>query len=116
MRHLSNGLGAWGLTHIWRAPFAKASTGFCLSIEHAWVYGHDWVVKDCLECARLREQSASLYADYVAARDDLAVTRENDPQFTAKRSELKRIQGRLRESYKLSRAHEAEVHASVASN
>ena len=58
--------------------------------------------KDCSECARLREQSATLYAEYVATRDDLTVTRKGDSHKTA---EVKRVHGLWREACRRSHSH-----------
>jgi hypothetical protein len=67
-------------------------------------------MEGCLECAQLRERSASLFVEYVAAREDLVQTRKTDPGFVAKRKELERITGRLRESHRLSDVHEQKAH------
>jgi hypothetical protein len=60
---------------------------------------------ECAECARLRENSASLYAEFVAARDELAMTRKNDATHSSKRESLDHLSGRLRESYRKADFH-----------
>jgi hypothetical protein len=67
-------------------------------------------MENCIECAQLREQSASLLAQHIAARDDLSQTRKIDPSFAAKRKHLERITGRLRESHRLWDVHQQKAH------
>jgi len=71
--------------------------------------------RDCLECARLRERSAAFFADWVAAKDELAMTRKDDPTRGAKQHEMKRLKGKLRESYRLSDVHR-DFHKVIDSN
>lgn len=70
---------------------------------------------NCLECARLREQSAALYAQYVAAKDDLTMAQKNDPCIAPKRALVRRLRGLLREGYRLSDSHR-DTHEMVNPN
>lgn len=60
---------------------------------------------DCQECAHLREQSATLYADYVAARDDLAMTKKGDSLFRDKAVAVRRLRGVLNEAHRAAELH-----------
>lgn len=63
-------------------------------------------VQDCPECARLREEGWSLYAEYVAAKDDLTMTPKNAATYAAKKQEAEKL-GRL----KRDAFHRSTVHA-----
>lgn len=62
--------------------------------------------KDCPECARLREEGWSLYAEYVGAKDELALTRKNDPTYATKKQEMERLARLERNAF-----HRSTVHA-----
>jgi hypothetical protein len=72
-------------------------------------------MRDCSECARLRERSAALYAEFVAARDDLTMTEKDDPSIPVKKADVKRLRGLLREAYRLSDSH-LDSHRSEITN
>jgi len=61
--------------------------------------------RDCSEFARLWERRAALYAEFVAARDDLTMTQKDDPTNSIKKAEVKRIRGLLREAHRLEDSH-----------
>jgi len=42
-----------------------------------------FVMTNCSECHRLREQTAALFSDYTLRRDELAMTRKNDKAYAA---------------------------------
>jgi hypothetical protein len=66
---------------------------------------------DCPECARLRQESAIAYSEYIATKDELPMTRKADHKaFAAKRRAFERAQGRLRECHKCEQHHRDEVH------
>lgn len=50
---------------------------------------HGSMARDCAKCAELREQSASLYAEYLSGREELPMTLKNDPSYSRKRGEVK---------------------------
>ena len=62
--------------------------------------------KKCPECARLREEGWTLYAAYVGARDELKLTRKNDPTYTDKKQEVERFLRLERDTF-----HRQTVHA-----
>jgi hypothetical protein len=62
-------------------------------------------VKECPACARLREEYWSLHADYVGARDELSMTRKNDPSYAAKKQEVERLDGLKRDTFHRSSLH-----------
>jgi hypothetical protein len=64
----------------------------------------------CPECARLSELYWSLHADHVAARDELTITKKNDPSFVAKRKEVDRIRGLQHDVASQQDAHRSEMH------
>jgi hypothetical protein len=61
------------------------------------------------ECIQLAAESASLFQDFLDARDALNLTSKNDRYYTDRREHLKTIKGRLREARKREQAHE-ETH------
>jgi hypothetical protein len=63
---------------------------------------------DCPKCAELSERSASLYAEYLSARDELTMTRKNDPSYARKRAEVERLDGLKRDAYLQSSVHHKE--------
>jgi len=65
----------------------------------------------CLECARLREEGALAFAEYLSCKDELALTQKKDKEFTARRHALERAQGRLRECRAREAHHRDEFHA-----
>jgi len=54
---------------------------------------------DCPECARLREECALAYSEYVSCKDELAMTNRGHKAFAAKRRAFDRAKGRLRECH-----------------
>jgi ABC-type transport system involved in cytochrome bd biosynthesis fused ATPase/permease subunit len=71
--------------------------------------------RDCLEYARLRERSAAFFADWVAAKDELAISGKSDRSIRAKKKELKHLAGQMRESHRLSDVHR-DFHKVIDSN
>ncbi len=61
---------------------------------------------DCPVCAKLRQEGWSLYAEYVALRDELTLTRKNDPAYAAKKQEMERVARLKRDAF-----HRNSVHA-----
>ncbi len=66
---------------------------------------------DCPECARLREECASLFSEYLNCKDELAMTAKTDRSFVERRKAFKRAQGRLRECHAREAHHRDEFHA-----
>ena len=66
---------------------------------------------ECLECARVREECTFAFAEYQSCKDELAVTRKSDKEFTARRRALERAQGKLRECRAREAHHREEFHA-----
>jgi hypothetical protein len=58
----------------------------------------------------LRELYWSLHADHVAAKDELRMTKKNDPSFVAKRKEADRIRGLQNDVAREQDVHWSEVH------
>jgi hypothetical protein len=73
-------------------------------------------MKDCQECANLRERSAELYAAFVTARDALAMTRKHDSDFVTKRKEVEQLRGQLRQAHQNENNHQSEIHGPANSN
>ena len=55
--------------------------------------------RNCPECARLRKEGWSLYAEPVAAKDELALTRKNDPMYVANNSEVRSLDRLMKEAF-----------------
>jgi hypothetical protein len=70
---------------------------------------------DCQTCAQLWEQSATLYAEYVAASDDLKITRKNDVSYARKKDEVRRLDGLKRDAYLQSSLHLQEHRSKMSS-
>jgi hypothetical protein len=66
---------------------------------------------ECLECARVREECALAFAEYQSCKDEFALTRKSDKEFTARRRALQRAQGKLRECRAREAHHREEFHA-----
>jgi hypothetical protein len=66
---------------------------------------------ECLECARLREECALAFAEYLSCKDELALTDKKAKEFTARRRGLERAQSRLRECRAREAHHRDEFHA-----
>jgi len=66
---------------------------------------------ECLECARVREECALVFAEWLGCKDELALTRKSDKEFTARRRALDRAQGKLRECRAREAHHREEAHA-----
>ncbi len=66
---------------------------------------------ECPECNRLREECALAFAEYQSCKDDLALTRNKDKAFAARRRALKGAQGKLRECRAREVHHRDESHA-----
>lgn len=66
-------------------------------------------VQECAECARLREEGWTLHAEYVAARDDLAMTPKNAATYAAKNQEAVKLARLERDSFHRSAIHD-QVH------
>ena len=66
---------------------------------------------NCLECARLREECALAFAEYISCKDELALTQKNDKEFTARRRALEQAEGRLRDCRAREAHHRDEFHA-----
>jgi hypothetical protein len=54
---------------------------------------------ECLECARLREECALAFAEYLSCKDEFALIDKKAKEFTARRRGLERAEGRLRECH-----------------
>ena len=65
----------------------------------------------CLECARLREECALVFAEYVSCKDELSLTDKKAKEFTARRRAVERAEGRLRECRAKEAQHRDEFHA-----
>jgi len=61
--------------------------------------------KHCEELERLSDESSVLFAEYLAIRDDFKLTRKNDPAYSEKAKNLKRIQGQLGEAHNKFQQH-----------
>jgi len=68
-------------------------------------------MSDCLECAHLREECALAFAEYQSCKDELALTRKSEKEFTGRRRALERAEGRLRECRAREAHHRDEFHA-----
>jgi hypothetical protein len=66
---------------------------------------------ECPGCAHLREQCALAFAEYQSCKDELALTRKKDKEFTARRRAFERAQGRLHECHAREAHHGDEFHA-----
>jgi hypothetical protein len=64
----------------------------------------------CSECHRLREETASLFSDYILRRDELAMARKQDKAYESKRRALERVEGQLNEAHKREQQHRDETH------
>ena len=64
----------------------------------------------CSECHRLREETASLFSDYILRRDELALTHKKDKAYESKRRALEKAQGQLNEARKREQQHRDETH------
>jgi hypothetical protein len=71
---------------------------------------------DCQTCAEVREQSAILYAEYVAATDDLKMTRKDDRSYAGKKDEVRRLDGLKRDAYLRSSLHLQEHRSKMSSS
>ncbi len=65
----------------------------------------------CLECARLREECALVFAEYISCKDELALTDKKAKEFTARGRAVERAEGRLRECRARESHHRDEFHA-----
>ena len=66
--------------------------------------------KDCEECTRLWLNTRALFSEYQSRKDELALMRKKDAGYSEKQKEFRRLIGRLRESYRVSEAHEDREH------
>ena len=66
---------------------------------------------ECAECARLREESASVFSEYISCKDELAMTAKTDQSFVARKKALKAAEGRLRECHAREAHHRDQFHA-----
>jgi hypothetical protein len=71
---------------------------------------------DCPECARLRGESGSAFAEYEAHKDELAMTRKADKAFDSKRRAFEQARGRLRECHNREHQHRTEAHSGYGSS
>ncbi len=60
---------------------------------------------ECKELTRLSAESETLYAEYLALRDEVNVTPKNDPSLEQKRRNLKKLTGQLGHALKLFQNH-----------
>jgi hypothetical protein len=60
---------------------------------------------ECKELTRLSAESATLYVEYLALRDEVNITPKNDPSLAQKRRDLKKLTGQLRHAHKLFQNH-----------
>src|SRR6266851_4812990 len=65
--------------------------------------------KDCPECSQLRERYWALHAECVGARDELTMTRKNDPSYLLKRKELERLEALQRDAFHQSSVHREDI-------
>jgi hypothetical protein len=63
-------------------------------------------MSECSECQELRDESLARFKEYLAAKDELAMTRKGNRCFDEKRDSLKAAEGRLRESHKREHHHQ----------
>jgi len=61
----------------------------------------------CRECIERAAETASLFQDFLDARDACNLTSKTDRQYADRRKHLETIKGRLREARKRESAHEA---------
>jgi hypothetical protein len=66
----------------------------------------------CSDCDRLRGESATAFAEYTAAKDELAITSKRDKSHAVKRRALKQAEGRLRECHSREKCHRMDAHNS----
>lgn len=64
----------------------------------------------CSECHRLREETASLFSEYILRKNELAKTRKNDKAHESKLRALVKVQGQLNEARKREQQHRNEPH------
>lgn len=67
-------------------------------------------MNDCVECARLREESAIAFSEYLSCKDELAMTDKKDRSFANRRRAYDSAQGRLRECHKRESSHREDSH------
>jgi hypothetical protein len=65
---------------------------------------------DCLDCTRLREESALAFSEYLSCKDELAITEKTDKSFVAKRRAFEQAQGHLRECHSREHHHRDAAH------
>jgi hypothetical protein len=70
---------------------------------------------DCQDCALLRGESASAYGEYIACKDDLAMTRKTDKSFPTRRRAFEQAQSQLNECHRRETRHRAEAHSGYGS-
>jgi len=66
--------------------------------------------EECEECKKLRLNTRALFSEYQWRKDELALMRKKDAGYSEKQKEFRRLIGRLRESYRVSDAHEDREH------
>jgi len=67
---------------------------------------------ECAECSGLRGESSLAFSEYIAAKDDFAMARKDDPAFQQKREEFERSKSRLRQCHEREELHRRESHVS----
>ncbi len=67
-------------------------------------------MSNCSECARLHGESATVFAEYLALKDELAMTPKSDALFVVRRRAFERTQGQLGECDDNFMRHRLESH------
>ena len=70
-------------------------------------------MSNCSECARLHGESATAFAEYLALKDELAMTLKSDALFVVRRRAFERAQGQLGECHKDFMRHRLESHGGI---
>jgi hypothetical protein len=62
-------------------------------------------LKYCAELERLSDECSAVFSRYLAIRDEFAMTRKNDPSYSEKSKDLRKIQGQHSEAHKKFQQH-----------